>query len=437
MTLAAAALLGCGPEDGKKALDDGASGGCVDGVCVLTGALVEDMTLTADKVWLLRGGVFVGDDQSLVTLTIEPGTTVYGETSTAGMLVITRGARIMANGTAESPIVFTSSKAMGSRARGDWGGLIINGRAPVNGCPASQSGPCESFGEGGTGYYGGNIPDDNSGVLRYVRIEFAGRLVSPDNELNGIAFQGVGRGTTVDYLQVHMAKDDCVEFFGGTVDVRHILCTGIADDNLDWTDGWVGRLQFLVAQQYDDAGDNGIEADNNAEDNTSSPRSHPTISNFTLIGAPGSDQSDLGILLREGTAANLFNGVVMGWGDACLDVDHSETFSNALDSAGALTGELTISDTLFFCDTAFQLDSGEPVTVDTFAMTLNQGNATADPMLQAPYNMVTPDFRPLAASPAMSGTHMPADPFFTVVTFRGGEDPAAPWTRGWTTSQRN
>ena len=225
---------------------------CADGVCVLSGTITEDLTLTADTAWLLRGGVFIGDDENETVLTVEAGTIVYGESSTDGMLVIRRNARMIAEGTADAPIVFTSSKAEGSRARGDWGGIVINGNAPINACAEDSEG-CEAFGEGGTGWYGGSDADDDSGVLKYVRVEFAGTLVSPDNELNGIAFQGVGAGTEIDFVQVHMNADDGVEFFGGTVNARHMVLTGIGDDSLDWTDGWQGNAQFLVAQQYDDA----------------------------------------------------------------------------------------------------------------------------------------------------------------------------------------
>ncbi len=233
-------LGGCSDDDDD---DDNVDPG--DEVVVLTGTVVDNLTLTADTEYLIRGGVFIGDGTNTTVLTIEPGTVLYGESATNGMLVINRGSRIMAEGTALAPIVMTSDKAAGSRGRSDWGGLIINGRAPLN------SGD-EAFGEGGTGAYGGNVPTDNSGVLKYVRVEYAGREISPDNELNGIAFQGVGSGTLVDYVQVHMGKDDGMEFFGGTVNVKHVLVTGCADDQVDWTDGWQGKGQFIAIQQDGD-----------------------------------------------------------------------------------------------------------------------------------------------------------------------------------------
>ena len=132
-----------------------------------------------------------------------------------------------------------------------------------------------------------------------------------------------------------MNADDGIEFFGGTVDVKHIVVTGVGDDSLDWTDGWAGPAQYVILHQHDDNGDNGIEADNNGENNDASPRSMPVLSNFTIIGSPESDASDLGILVREGTAATIMNTAVIGFNDACLDVDHDATWAQAI--AGELT----------------------------------------------------------------------------------------------------
>ncbi len=403
---------------------------CEGGVCVISGAVVEDLTLTADKQWLLRGGVFIGTEDISTTLTIEPGTTVYGETSTKGMLVIHRGSKIIADGSKTAPIVFTSSQAPGSRSAGDWGGLIINGRAPVNNCPAVLDGePCEQFGEGGTGFFGGDDPGDDSGVLRYVRVEFAGILISPENELNGIAFQGVGTGTTVEYLQVHRNDDDGVEFFGGTVNWKYILVTGVSDDMLDFTDGWTGKGQFFVGQQWADAGDQGMESDNNAEDNDAQPRTMPWVSHVTLIGSPNAPTSDLGLLLREGVAGHFSNYVVAGFNEACIDVDHDATF------AQATAGDLTLEHTVLDCATDFIEDEGEPSVADWFLA--GAGNSTVASGLEDPFNQATPDFRPAAGSAAASGASTPADPFFSTVVFRGGVDPASDWTEGWTTSAEN
>jgi len=430
------AITACseGQVEPEPDVDDDLPYDCGEGFCVLTGTITESLTLTADTEWVLRGGVFIGNDVDETVLTIEPGTTIYGETSTKGFLTITRGSKIMAEGTSDAPIVFTSSKEIGQRARGDWGGLIINGRAPVNGC---DEGPCESFGEGGTGYYGGGISDDDSGVLKFVRVEFAGNLISPDNELNGVAFQGVGSSTTIDSIQVHMAADDCIEFFGGTANAKRVLCTGISDDNLDWTDGWTGKIQFLVAQQYDDAGDNGIEADNNAENNASLPRSFPTISNITLLGAPGSSFADTGILLREGTAAFIANAVVAGFGEGCLDIDHAETFAIGGDGAGGLSGDLVVEHSIFDCTPLVIDDADDVFSMTAYIEDLNEGNTTGDPALTAPFVEDAPDYRPSGSSPALQGARIPNDAFFEIVSFKGGVDPNNDWTAGWTTRVRN
>ncbi len=417
---------------------------CTGDVCRVSAPIdnpiTTSFTMTADKKWLLEGGVFVGDETGETVLTIAPGTVIYGETASKAFLTIRRGSRIEAVGTAEKPIVFTSSKSPGQRARGDWGGLIINGRAPVNGCDAA---PCESEGEGGTGQYGGDAADDNSGTLRYVRVEFAGFPITEDNELNGIAFQGVGAGTTVDHLQVHMAKDDGVEFFGGTVNVKHVVLTGISDDNVDWTDGWVGKAQFVLVQQYEDAGDNGIEADNNGDNNDALPRSSPTLSNVTLIGSPDSSSSDLGVLFREGTAARLHNSIITGWNEACYDMDHAATFAIAKDG-DALSGNLAVANTIFDCAKQFladdeKNDAGEaqpdPWSVEAFLFTLNTGNSRVAAMLEDALNTETPNARPKAGSPALTGAVIPTDAFFTQVPYVGAfgsED----WTAGWITTAR-
>lgn len=383
-------------------------------VCVLSGTLLEDLTLTADKTWLLRGGFYVGNDSDAVTLTIDAGTTIYGETSTNGMLVVTRGAQIVAEGTADAPIVFTSSNAAGSRASGDWGGVIINGRAPLNVCDGVEDAPdpCEAFGEGGTGYYGGNDAADSSGTLKYVRVEFAGTLISPENELNGIAFQGVGSGTTIDYIQVHKNDDDGVEFFGGAAVASHVVISGVGDDSLDWTDGWVGSASNVILMQ-DGAGDNGIEADNNGDNNDAEPRSNPTLSNVTIIGAPDSEKSDFGMLIREGTAASIDNVLIQGFNDACFALNHDATWEQAQ------SGDLTITNMTASCSTAveenaktddYEIDGAD---VTTWLEGQSGNSFVSGDLVQDGYNLTAPNFLPAAgyegAGAITDGTDWTAD----------------------------
>jgi len=399
-------------------------------VQVVSGNITENTTWSGEI--LLRGAVFV---KAPATLTIEPGTIIYGEQATIGTLIIERGAKIHAEGTLQAPIVFTSELTAidpGSRARGDWGGLIINGYAPIN-VPGG-----EAIGEGDTGVYGGNDPHDNSGILRYVRVEYAGHEFSPENELNGIAFQGVGDGTTVDHVQVHMNLDDGIEMFGGTVNFKYALTTNIGDDNFDWTDGWQGKAQFLVCQQRADDADNGIEADNNAENNNYTPRSNPTIYNITLIGDPDfseGEESDLGMLLREGTAGRIYNAIVVGFKDPGLDIDHTATF----EQADART--LVMGNSIFWNNGSNQ--GGQNFSKATFdddpaaPYAATWGLQEVDPKILNPYELVNPDFRPGSDSPAVDGTipvaTPPDDGFFESVNFIGGVDPNNDWTKGWTT----
>lgn len=413
------------------------------GTCILSGTITENTRLTADTTWILRGLVFVGDDVNPVILEIEPGTKILGEKQTTGALIIRRGAKIMAEGTKDKPIVFTSDQPPGKRVRGDWGGLVVNGRAKNNKCTSDSKEICEGFGEGGTGFYGGDDDNDSSGVMRYVRVEFAGRLLSPENELNGIAFQAVGAGTVLEYIQVHMAKDDGIEFFGGAANIKYALITGAADDSLDWTDGWRGKGQFIVVQQYPDDGDQGIEADNNGGDNKLLPRSLPTLANMTLVGSPQSEKSDIGILLREGTGVRIYNSIVTGFNDACLMLDQEETYRHAFQN-GKLTDALLMQNTIIMCQKNFKETKTDewdnptaPFTVADFFSTLNTGNQLLDPLLTAPYDLDTPNFIPKSGSPALSGAATISDSFFKATSYIGGVDPKNDWTKGWTNQARN
>ena len=323
----------------------------------LTGTITQDMTLDAGTTWFLDGQVIVGEDCGPdgnaadcdpATLTIEPGTTVMGMSqptdpdARASMLVVSRGSRIVADahnddfggsGTCERPtdastIVFTSDQPQGSRSRGDWGGLILNGQAPIN------SGD-EAEGEGDSGLYGGEDEADNSGVLRGVRVEFAGDDLNTADQLNGIAFQGVGAGTTACFLQVHYNQDDGTEPFGGTVTLTHVVTSGIGDDSFDGTDGWRGFFQFGIAQQRADDADQGFEFSTNGDTPDARPASTTVVANVTLVGAGMSlgtgeiaaegSESDVGILLREGGNYRIFNTIATGFGSSGFDVEGGQT----------------------------------------------------------------------------------------------------------------
>ena len=443
--LAAAALWG-GPSVSTQANVVCDSAGDTR-LCVVSGRITSDYTFTADTFWLLNGAVFV---DAPARLTIEAGTEIFGRSETNGTLVISRGAQIHANGTAEAPIVMSSDVEVGERARADWGGLIINGRAPLN-VPGG-----EGEGEGGTGIYGGDDPDDDSGHLYYVRVEFAGTELSPDNELNGIAFQGVGRMTEVDHVMVKFNKDDGLEFYGGTVEVKHVICFAIADDSIDWTDGWQGKAQFLIAMQMGDDADNGFESDNNGDNNNLTPRSDPTLYNVTLIGDPydfPGDESDIGMLLREGTAATIRNFIITGFKEAAIDIDHTATFEQVTEGNLTLESGLVHGNCLVAgCDGQFKPDDDDaeaPITTMEFV-----GGASdvhlMDPVLGdpshlcafCPFDLIEPtrNFAPRASSPALDGTVQPSVPpndgFFEVANFIGAVGPPGSgqedWFTGWT-----
>jgi hypothetical protein len=312
-------------EGGWEAQKQDADGAAVQegglNVMKVSGRFTEDRTWDAESVWYLDNLVFIGKDTAdeAATLTIKAGALIKGISGvTPGTLVITRNSKIEAEGTAAKPIVMTSALPAGSRGPGDWGGLVINGNAHLN----VEGGEAEGEGNSGT-YGGGSSPtnDESSGTLKYVRVEYAGRVFTSEDELNGIAFQAIGSGTEVDYIQVHQNKDDGVEFFGGTVSASHVVLTGNQDDSVDWTSGWTGSIQYLVVQQYPGAGDKLIEADSQEDNNDATPRSNPTIANATFISRKK------GMKFRRGTSATLVNSII-------TNVDAGETAITEMDDSG-------------------------------------------------------------------------------------------------------
>ena len=397
-------------------------------VRVIRGRFTSDVTLTSNYHYVLRGAVFV---ERGATLNVQAGTRIVGEFATLGTLIIAQGGRINAQGTETAPIVFTSDQPVGQRARGDWGGLIINGEAPLN-VPGGIA-----LGEGDTGRYGGDNPEDSSGVLRYVRVEFAGIEFSPDNELNGIAFQGTGRGTVVDYVQVSFNKDDGIEMFGGNTDLKHIVLSSIGDDSLDWTFGWQGRVQYLIVHQRGDDADNGWEADNNGSNNDLLPRSAPSIYNVTLIGDPDAaegSESDDGMLIREGTAGTIRNFIVMGFKEYGINIDQTATVTQLNSGALSFANGIVFNNGLI---------AGR-ANLDTMASPLANNSTilvggSNDPGLVDPYNHTNPNYQPASmTSLAMTrqAAVQPNDGFFEIALYLGAIAPGQDWTRGWTSFAR-
>lgn len=475
--------------DGETPAAGDATGSVAANMAVVRGEITSNTTWTRNTTYVLQGPVFVGVDGGAdAILTIEPGTTIVGDPDPPGSgergsyLVVTRGSKIKADANANEPdksvrpdpdnvIVFTSALPRGQRARGDWGGLVINGRAPIN------SG-AEAEGEGNSGLFGGTDPNDASGILRGVRVEFAGDRVTETDELNGIGLQGVGAGTTIDYVQVHYNTDDGTEPFGGTVSQTHMVMTGIGDDSFDGTDGYRGFMQFLIAQQRSDDADNGFEISNNGDNETASPHSSAIIANATAIGArlhlgtgeiaAEGEKSDHAIAFREGSNYRVFNIIATGFGKSGFCIEDGATASNANNRSGGGSDPATTLrfennilwdnvaagvDTANFlgCD-GFAPDDAATSYAATKAFSDMYNNVIADPQFAAEAFSIgsrddPPDFIPVmpvgytafdvSTLNGAPGVVMPLDGRTLVATsYAGAVDPSVPladqWYYGWT-----
>jgi hypothetical protein len=290
-----------------------------------TATLTVSADITASTTWsgvvLLQNKVYVKNN---ATLTIQPGTIILGDKATQASLIITRGAKLNAIGTVSQPIVFTSNQAAGFRLPGDWGGVVLLGLAKNNqpGGVANIEGIAPTTDT----QYGGSFDTDNSGTIKYVRIEFAGIALELNKEINGITFGSVGSGTTVDYVQVTQSGDDSFEWFGGTVNCKHIISYRATDDDFDTDYGFRGKVQFGLIIRDKDLSDaigdsNGFESDNDAAGSAGQPKTRPVFSNVTLVGAKGNgtvtlpvgEKHERAFRLRRNTATSVFNSIVTGF----------------------------------------------------------------------------------------------------------------------------
>lgn len=407
------------------------------GVCTLgsgTGVteLTSNVTIPAGMTVAIQGPIFVGrDGGSSATLTLEAGVRLYGASATGtanatdDYIVVSRGSELVVNGTAQAPVRMTARAAINDEAvgsnivspglTGQWGGLVINGYAPINACidaaAVGGSADCEKSGEGASGLFGGDDPTDSSGSLRYLIVEYSGARLTNEDELNGIAFQGVGNGTVVENIQVHSTLDDGLEWFGGTVNVKNAVITDAGDDSIDWTDGWTGSLQFaVVLSNNPSSGDpRGIEADNRDGDNAKTPFSDPTISNFTMIGSAGNQE---GIMLRRGTRGRVVNGIVAGFPTG-IDVDNTQTFTNYSD------GSLVIESLL--------VDAATPTANDADgvpAFTPANNIAFAN-------NSLSDRYFPGLVEAGVTSYTLPNDGFLTPVNYIGAFAPAETLAANW------
>ena len=290
----------------------------------LSGNINATTTLSSDKVWTLKGYVYVTDGAKLI---IQPGTTIVSDIAEKGALCIERGAQIIAEGTVSKPIIFTSGKNTGERSPGDWGGIVILGRAKTN----RSSEPTI---EGGIGRpYGGTNDSDNSGVLKYVRIEYAGVAALPNSEINALTLGGVGSGTVIEYVQTVYANDDAFEFFGGTVSPKYLYAFATADDDFDFDFGYTGSLVNGISKrdpQFVDNGDagNGVECDNDGTGSSAQPFTHPKLSNMVLVGpfdVTALANHNLGLRWRRATQFTITNSKILGYQKGSFSMESNET----------------------------------------------------------------------------------------------------------------
>jgi hypothetical protein len=298
----------------------------------LSGNITVTTTLTADKEWTLKGYVYVADGATLI---IQPGTVIKSDISEKGALCIERGAKIQAEGTAAKPIIFTSGRPAGERSPGDWGGIVILGRAKTN----RTSEPTI---EGGIGRaYGGSDNEDNSGVMKYVRIEYAGIAALPNSEINALTFGGVGSKTIIENVQTIYANDDAFEFFGGTVSPKYLYAYATADDDYDFDFGYTGKVSFSISRrdpQFVDTGDagNGIECDNDGTGSMAIPITRPVLDNMTLIGpndAAALSNHNLAMRWRRATQFEVTNSTFIGYMKGGFSLESNETAQAYKDGA--------------------------------------------------------------------------------------------------------
>lgn len=422
---------------------------------ILSGTIDENLTLAKDT-YTLKGYVYVNNG---ATLTIAPGTIIKSDISQKGALIVERGSKLIADGTNAEPIVFTSGKPSGERAPGDWGGIILLGKAPTN----RPTSPAPIIEGGVNRPYGGTEPTDNSGTLRFVRIEFSGIAAEPGSEINGLTLGGVGSGTVLENIQVSFGADDAYEFFGGTVNAKNLVAYGTYDDDFDFDFGYTGKIQFAVSlrdKPSDTDQANGIECDNDGTGSTAAPFTNPQLSNLTLIGpydtTGSSSNHGFSNRWRRSTHFQLMNSILLGHRKAGFSMESAGTATDFLttglsgfknniiavytkpvlvDSAGARAiashtypaNPMSSDDRKLMIDDAIALVRAKVETDgNTILATREEVNLTS------PFNFTTPNFLPGGGSPALTGASFAGlDGFFTTVDYRGAFG-ATDWTAGWT-----
>ena len=406
--------------------------------------------------YILKGYVYVTEG---ATLTFEAGCLIKSDITEKGALIIERGAKLIADGRANNPIVFTSGKAVGARAPGDWGGIILLGKAPTN----RPLDPAPTI-EGGVGRkYGGSDPNDDSGILRFVRIEFAGIAAEPGSEINGLTCGGVGSSTIIENVQVSFGNDDAYEFFGGSVNAKNLIAFATADDDYDFDFGYTGKIQFAIAcrkPDFVDAGDagNGIECDNDATGTSATPNTRPQLSNFTFVGpnnaAGTSANHNFGNRWRRRAQFVLRNSIIMGWQKGGFSIESGPSLTDYLnantsefkqnlvhavaepykaDSVAARAVTSYGPNPLASADRTAMLNeaAGKMKTKAEGEGCITYTDA-ANIQLENPFYGTSPNWTPKTGSPALTGANFSGmNAYFVATAYRGAIGTTS-WTTGWT-----
>jgi hypothetical protein len=423
---------------------------------VISGTISSSRFYAKGK-YVLKGYVYVTEG---ATLTFEAGSIIQSDITEKGALIIERGAKLIADGKANNPIVFTSGKPVGQRAPGDWGGIILLGKAPTN--RPLDPGPTI---EGGVGRkYGGTDPNDESGILRYVRIEYAGIAAEPGSEINGLTLGGVGAGTIIENVQVSFGNDDSFEFFGGTVNAKNLIAFATADDDFDFDFGYTGKIQFGISLRkpdFVDAGDagNGIESDNDGSGTTATPFTRPQLSNFTFVGpnnaAGTASNHNYANRWRRRTQFVLRNSILVGYQKGGFAIESKGSWDEYIGGNSEFANNLVhaVAEPYFTDSATARLFAknaypGNPMSSsdlkamrqDAASVLKEKAEATAcitytSPdaiQLENPFYSTSPNFLPKAGSPALTGASFTGmNSFFTSTAYRGAMG-TTNWTSGWT-----
>ena len=397
----------------------------------LSGDITENKTFTSNDTVLLPAFAYV---KSGITIRFEAGTIIKG--SGKGALIIEQGAKLICNGTQEKPVVFTSAQEAGQRQPGDWGGVVLLGKAPTNrSTPPLAEGAINRS-------YGGNDPQDNSGSLKYVRIEYAGVVAEQNSEINGLTCYGVGNGTVLENIMVSYGNDDAYEFFGGTVNAKNLIAFATGDDDYDFDFGYVGKIQYAIALRDPskaDAADpsNGIECDNDKDGTLAEPFTRPNLSNFTLIGPNGAANTlpnhAFAARFRRSARFSLRNSIILGHAQGGLALEKDITIqAYYTDKRSEFKNNIIQAVKLPYVILGSTIITDADLEVRAVTDGNTKFSTSTDAGLTNITNINAPNFMPSGISPAKTGANYDGlDDFFTKGTFRGaiGDND---WTKSWT-----